>query len=246
MATKRLNKWERKKIASVFYDEKVKQIWFHLGDLRVAGKQLAVVAGFITEEKIKCYGNVPATILKGREAQYNLNDNTLSLSPEVKVNALDVLMKSIILHEGVHAFFDYRKLIKTTYFHNEAAAYITQALFLRQKGENWPASVKNDSVIKAVEDLINKFNMTSNKAWLKWIHFEPLMRAIQAHPSNLMLDGSKIPWSIKPPVDGIAKKEVTEGLLSKRALAAKQRGPLGRDTGNCVVSSRNRRSLGLA
>jgi hypothetical protein len=246
MAIKKLTESERRKIASVFYDEGVKQIWFHLGDLRVEGKQLAVVARLITEEKIKCYGNVPATILKGREAQYNSNENTLSLSPEVTVNVLSVLMKSIILHEGVHAFFDYKKLSKTTYFHNEAAAYITQALFLRQKRESWPSSVKNDPIIKAVENLINKFNMTSNKAWLKWIHFGPLMKAIQAHPVYLMQGGVKIPWSTKTPADGIAKKEVTKGLLNKRVLAANQRGPVGRDTGDCIASSRNRGPLGNA
>ena len=246
MAIKRLTKWERKDISSVFYDENVKRIWFHLGDLRIEGKQLEVVGRLIKEEKIKCFGNVPKQVLKGREAQYSLDKNAFLFSPEVTVNKLNVLMESVILHEGVHAFTDYKKLSKTTYFHNEAAAYVMQALFLRHKRQSWPAHIRKDPIIEAVEDLIDKFKMTNDKAWLKWVHFEPLMKAIQAHPIYLMPGGLKVPWSTKTPADGIAKKEVREGLLNKRVLAAKQRGPLGRDTGDFTTSSRNRGPLGLA
>ena len=155
-------------------------------------------------------------------------------------------MESVILHEGIHAFIDYKKLSKTTHLHNEAAAYVAQALFLRHKGENWPANVKQDPIIKAVESLLDKFNMTTNKAWLRWIHFEPLMKAIQAHPSNLMPGGLKIPWSTKTPADGIAMNRGTAGLLDKRRLAAKQRGPLGNNARDIDVLSRNRGPMGYS
>ena len=79
MAIKKLTKWERKKISSVFYDDIVKKIWFHLGDLRIEGKKLAVVARLIKEEKIKCFKNV---ILKGRDAEYSLPKNAFLLSPQ--------------------------------------------------------------------------------------------------------------------------------------------------------------------
>ena len=243
---KRLSARERRNVASVFYDENVKEIWFQLGDLRIEGKELQVVGKLINNGKIGCFGNVPDTLLKGREAEYDSDKNAFLFSPEFTLNRLTVLMESIVLHEGVHAFLDYKKLSKTTYLHNEAAAYVTQAIFLRHKKTAWPKEVKQDPILKAVEDLVDKFKMTSNKAWLNWAHFEPLMKAIQSHPIYLLPGGYKMPWKTMSPFNGIAMEHKTGGLVNKRALAEKQRGPMGIDPGYIDESSRKRGPLGFA
>lgn len=246
MAKTRMTKWERGKLANALYDDDVKKIWFHLDQIRMEGKLLGIVANLITKERIKCFKNVPDSILKGREAQYNNRTNEMLLSPQITVNNLNVLMESIIIHESVHALIDYKKMSGTTFFHNEAVAYVTQGLFLRNKSTRWPAALRNDPIIKALEALIDKYKMTENKAWLKWVHFEPLMRAIQSHRIYRLPDRTKLPWDIKTPADGIAKAGSPAGLINQRALAANQRGPMGHASGKKVDGSRSRTPLGIA
>ena len=245
MVARKLDRWARDKVASVFYDTSVGKIWFHLGGFRLDGKELAVVAKLIQAEKIACYGNVPETVLGKRDAQYNFRHNAILLSPRVTVNHLTVLIQSIILHEGVHVFIDYRKLTETTFFHNEAVAYVVQALFLRDKGAEWPSAVKNDPIVQAVEDLLTRFKMTSNRAWLNWVYFEPLMKVIQAHKQYLLPGGVKMPWNTLVPADGIAKIEVPKGASRNRTLATTLPGVLGHHRG-AVELSRTRGPLGLA
>ncbi|MCI0639201.1 MAG: hypothetical protein L0Y72_01720 [Gemmataceae bacterium] len=150
------------------------------GGFRIHAAGLARVADAIRQQRIRvCSGSLP----HGAGGQYHQTANRVGLDSERFPR--DRNGKAIVLHEAVHALMDLSNVVAATRLSDEAAAYLTQVIYLYYKGRrNFSAS----TLLQAAYDVAVQSGIIDPPTQIiqrgvriSWHWYAPLRQAIQNH-----------------------------------------------------------------
>jgi hypothetical protein len=231
---KKLRKIELKGYADstveVLNEKAVETINFVFGGLWVSGDGLKNVATAIKKGTIK----VARDDNQKAEAQYIAEEDTIKFNG--KPDFTNVRFRALLVHEAVHALIDMVVATQTRRLAGEAAAFLSQSIYLwKRLGETKfrsdnqellkssdPDDRSTGAIFDACASLIAKSRM-----WIPgFFRFSPtvyenLIKAIKADPSY-----SGIGWNEKVTADGIGIK--TASAAEPRSEGqAKSPSPLG-------------------
>ena len=167
------------RVAAVLRGRHVGGIDFHLGGFHVSASRLDCVAKAIEERRITIRIANTGNLLS---AGYSPHSNHITLGSE---NAPDNVMgQASIVHECVHAMSDLYMCTQLTELSDEAAAYLTEVVFLRTVGHWVSGGAPAMAIYNAADTLAKARGLrTTRGVKLTWADYEPLRRAIHAHPA---------------------------------------------------------------
>jgi hypothetical protein len=161
-------------VVRILNERAVGKIDFHLQSLQICGRGLREVGGRIRRGDIEVYHyaklKAPARYFPKRDAIV------------VRTVGDDIASKGMIVHEAIHALLDLKKAVDTTALSDEVAAYIAQVIYLLHSGETEKDFSDSDRVFKETLKLVQKFNLTKGKVWLKWPHYQHLRTVVNQDP----------------------------------------------------------------
>src|SRR5262249_43238416 len=132
----------RKRIVHILTDPDTLKMNFSFGTRKVDSKAFLKVSAMVQSGAIDVsFGGSSKTRLNRdrAKAEYD-DDNDEFIFENADYGSSAILQQAVIVHEAVHAYFDYlgegKKFIGVD---NEAAAYMAEAIYVRRKGLKVPA-----------------------------------------------------------------------------------------------------------
>lgn len=166
-------------IVRILCDKNCKAMNFHIAGLHVNGQGLEQVAGRIVRGDIAI---CPRANMK-TPARYRFARDEIHVSNDLSQKLGKTTVKAVIVHEGVHALSDLKRMTAMTGIESESAGFLAQA-FYRLKARNGRKYRSSIDIFSAAQDIIFDLKLLETRGQtVKWEDYESLRKAIESHPN---------------------------------------------------------------
>lgn len=169
----------RENITDILRDKYCSSIDFTIAGLKIDGAGFQEVASHISEGRIAVCGRRRMST----PGRYRFTRDELHVKSDLGEHLDNAKIRSLIVHEAVHALSDIRKVSRMTNIQSESAAFITQTLYQLKynKGRSRRSSIKLFREALAVVKLLQLHTKTGVS--VRSISYAALRKAILEHPN---------------------------------------------------------------